>query len=211
MAKITGKNYADAYKSQEERGSYDVPPTGTYHVVNTALQRKTFARSGAQCIEYTATVLAVVESQDESAKKWVGKTYRASLWMDLSKPRNAEAIGCMGIAHGATGEWDTDSDKDCVASLTGVPYQAKVRRKVEEYDGKQRPVLDVYAVTMIAKDARAKYTDAPDWKKTAGHPSERMQEAKTVGSGNGSSSKRSNGKHEETQVAESDPFGDIPF
>lgn len=224
MVKITGKNYADSYKKQEERGSYEVPPTGTYHVVNTTLQRQ-IMKTGTERLQVFTTVLACVETENpedfEEGKKWAAKKFQQSMWWDLSKPTNVERLACMATANAVSPseEWDTDSDPSCVSALTGVPYQIKIRKKVEEYKGEERSVLDVAATHLLQLDVRKKYMAAPDWKKTVGDPAVRMLEKKVFGDGGGGGGRRGGGgggrrpepESHGSGVQDVDPFADAPF
>jgi hypothetical protein len=223
MVKIVGKNHAEAYKKQEDRGTFEVPPTGTYHVVNTALQRQTM-KTGTERLQVFTHVLACIETENpedmDEGKKWVGKKVQQSMWWDLSKTGNVERLACMATANAVSPseEWDTDSDPSCVSALTGVPYQLKIRKKTEEYQGHERHVMDVAATQLLQLDMRKKYMQAPDWKKTVGDPAARMMEKKVFGGGGGGGGQRGGGggrrpepESHSTGVQDVDPFADAPF
>jgi hypothetical protein len=203
--RFVSKNYQEQYNEQKNRGTFSVPPTGTYHVVNKTIQFVVF-KTGSKCLRVISHVLGVVIAPDiEAAKKWIGKTFSQDLWWDLSKPRNQERVALMAIANGESGEWDSDSKADLIRVMTGVPYQLRCINKVNQYEGKDRLVLDVNATERLGKDIISRYSDDPDWRKTIGDPTVRFLDIKD------SSGARSNG-HQSTPE-ESDPFSgsDIPF
>ena len=210
--KITGKAYQEQYKTQDERGEFDVPPTGTYHVVNVALQRTRF-KTGSECVKVFSAVLAVVDSEEPAvAKTWIGKKFSSNLWWDLSKPGNAARAACMATACGMSPseEWDSENDSSCVAALTGVPYILKMRRRVESYEGKERKSVDVFATLVLSKEQRKTYASAPDWTKITGAPSERMLPLNDLSAGKASAA----GKQTSIDTtATTDPFSgdEIPL
>lgn len=213
--KIQPKKYQEAYGKQEERGNFEVPPTGTYLVVNTKLQHQKVGDKQTPKVQVFTHILEVVATDDPNelaeAKEWTGQEVQQSLWWDLTKKGNQERVACMGIACGQMDEWDPEDDKQLVKTITGVPYQIKARRKEEEYLGKKRLNFDVMATQAIAQDKRKQFASAPDWIKVIGDPSTRMMEAKAGKSGGGNAAAHSEGTSTNTKVQEVDPFADIPF
>lgn len=212
---IKPKEHKDAYRAQEDRGSFEVPPSGTYLGVNIKLQRQKVGEKQTPVLKVWTRFLSVIETEDpaqmDDAKTWMGKDVQQSLWWDLTKKGNQERVACMGIACGMMDEWDPNDDKQIVSVITGIPYQIKAQRKEEEYQGKKRINFNVQATQTLSVDKRKEFTSAPDWSKTIGAPADRML-AKIDG---GSDAKKGNASNASsgstTKVQEVDPFGEIPF
>jgi len=200
--KINPKSHKEAYTAQEKRGSFDVPPDGVYHVVNTKLKRTEIGAKSTPVVKVSTRILAVVSVEYPAmageAKSWVGKNVGQDMWWDLSKKGNQERVACMGIAHGQMDEWDPDNDAQLVTAATGVPYQMKSQRKVQgDFIN-----LNVLATQQLSKEKRAEYTNAPDWKQLVGDPAQRMVNEVKGKKTNG------NGKPAQTRVQDDDPFRD---
>jgi hypothetical protein len=212
--RIAPKSYKDVYQSQETRGQFQLPPSGTYHAVNVRIERQEIGSKGTKRVQVWTRFLAVIEVDDtgdaNEAKSWIGKDTTQSLWWDLSKKGNQERVACMAIANGCMDEFDPDNDNELVGAITGVPYQIKGVLKDEEWEGKKNRNWNVLATQAIGASDRKKYMDAPDWKKTAGDASSRMtvSDKRSGGGGNKSNGSSSTGRSSEQGV---DPFGDIPF
>ena len=213
--KITGKQYQKEYQAQEDRGAFSLPPCGAYHVVNVALQRQEVGANETPKMEVWTRILGVVSVDDHAkeaeATEWVNEVFRQPLWWNLSKAGNANRVACMSIANGLspTEEWDTESDSDCVHALTGTPYLIRFNVKRETWEGKESDRLNVLSTQLLDAATRKKYTSAPDWKRTAGDPAQRMkpkQDTKKSGKTNG----KKQHSNDQTSTTDSDPF-DTPF
>lgn len=217
--KIIPKHHKDVYNKQEERGSFDVPPTGTYIVVNTKLQHQTIGENNTPRVQVWSRILAVVETEDpaqmDEAKEWRGKDLQQSLWWNLEKRGNQERVACMGIACGQMDEWDPEVDSQLVKAITGIPYQLKGNKREEEYKGQARVNFNVLATQQLSADKRKEFTSAPDWSKTVGDIASRMvpkeSSGKKGGGGGGGSRSSTSSSKDTSKVQDVDPFGDMPF
>lgn len=199
MAKINPKNHAEAYHHQKDKADFPIPAEGTYIGVNTKLQIWTL-ESGKKKIQLTTHVLDVVDGGDKS---WIGKTFFQDLWMNWESDWNVEQAAMVATACGNIEEFDPDNKSDLVRVMTGVPYLLTIKHELNEWKGQTRKQIRVTERKMIGKDARAKYTNDPDWAKTVGDTASRLIADR------GPNDKKDGGKQDskkqETHV-EDDPF-----
>lgn len=196
------KQYSDKFK--EQGSGFELPPPGTYHVVNVGLKFVTFG-SGTKALRITSKILKCIHGDGES---FVGKKFSQDLWWNLAKEANQNRLMFMAIACGQTEAFNENMAADLVKALTGKAYLIQLSHRKEEYEGKERVNLNVIRVDRLPVDVRKSYADQPDWKTTVGDPAKRMGEPETIGKGGGKPKK---------QETTADPFSDgtesndIPF
>lgn len=207
--KINPKEHAETYRKQEALGSFAIPPSGTYVVVNTKVTKQVVGQNSTPRLRYKATILAHVESEGGEGEGFVGKTLSLDLWANWEKMFNVQRVSHMGIACGQTDAWDPEDPGELVKATTGVPYQLKMVRKESEYQGKVRQDAEPVEFKSIGVDARAKYTKSPDWQRTVGSPSDRYEDAGVVTPKSGATVHKIGA----AKGGQADPFkdDDIPF
>lgn len=171
MAMINPKDHADTYKNQEDMLN-STPPTGTYWVVNTALQICIVGEKRTKKCRIKGRVLKCIAG--EGGGKFVGKDMFFDLWWDLTKGMNAARVSHLGAACRQIEEWDPDDRKQLVQALTGVPYQFKLECKEEVYKGKNRKNVEIVRFDHLSKQQRQVLMDDPGWAKIVGSPGDRM-------------------------------------
>lgn len=206
--KITPKDHAESYKKQEQMGTYAVPPSGTYIVVNTKVSKQIVGVNQTVRYRYRATILQHVESENNEGASFVGKSLSFDLWGNFEKTFNVERMSHLGIACGQVEAWDPDDSSGLTKATTGVPYQLKMVRKDREYNGQVRQDCEPSEFKGIGADAKAKWTKSPDWAKTAGNPAERF-----VDESKNPPKHKIGGKAPVKDAGQNDPFkdDDIPF
>lgn len=202
MASINPKALADGYKNQEQLNTQSIPPKGTYHMVNVALQEK--GSEEWPKVRVVALVLAHIEG--EGGAIWKGKKTGFDMWANYDNERSLQDMGNLGIACGTVTEWDPENKDQLAKVICGVPYSIKLDNKVREYNGNKMVDIKIIKVGALSPEVKAKYVSDPDWAKISGDPTKRWMEKKAAGGSSGGQDGDPGAQHDPYASESAPPF-----